>query len=210
MCTITTPISPATRQTAAERDLTRRIKDEMDVWYGTCTIDETRSRARRIGYYLPVPPMSWRNPIWLRTGGNCTIGAMQPATGWTPLDSTGFAYHCLSASSSSPKEMSEFLQRRLESLRLTKTSFHGFHCHSTSESPCDPPGAPLDISNEKQHPEEKLRFSDSNKARVERLEYYRTNRLSCEIDAILRLKVENREIDWTDFRTLSELVIHFR
>lgn len=204
MSIITTPADPATRQTAAERDFTRRIRDEIDLWYWIGTLDEVRARARRIGYYLPVRPISWCDPIWARASGDCTIGAMQQATGWTPPDSARFADHWLSASSLSSDGKPGLLQRRLESLRQTEMSSQEMRWGSSSELQPTSTRQHPDVSTRERHPDDWFGFSDADRQGVEKLDNFRTTRLRCQICTILRLKMDNGEIDPLDFHALSQ------
>jgi hypothetical protein len=200
-------------EAAREDEFKRKLADEIDEAYVSSRIDQ----ELLLGLRDSVPPGHQESDWIYRMLGCHTIGKLVPAEA-VPPQSTTFrnieervstfspeitidrARH-----SPSPDDNVELLRQRVGTLEITAPSYNPMsRCGSFSESEFSSSSILPDISDEEQHPNELLGFHSSDIHGIEELSFFRTNRLRCQIYAILWPKVDRGEIHASKFLLLAE------
>jgi hypothetical protein len=102
------------------------------------------------------------------------------------------------------------LRRGVQSLEIAQTRSFTSRCDSFSDSQSSTSSHQQDVSRKEHYLDESIYFPDANTDKTERLEFFRTTRLRCQIYAILRPKMANREIGYYGFMAFAESVTYIR
>lgn len=112
-----------------------------------------------------------------------------------------------SSDSPIPDNKLDLLRRRVQDLEITEPPSAMSRCDSFSETQSSTPRHQRDASSDERYRDESFHFNDAALYGAEELSNFRTNRLSCQIHAILRPKMDRGEINFWRLLSLSQSVI---
>jgi hypothetical protein len=201
-------------ETAEETAFKRKVAAEINDAYAYSMISREVSQGLRDSVPPDYRDWQYRTPGYHTIGKLATIEEVPSLS--TPFPNIAeqvsrFSRDVLipehSSDSPIPDKKLDLLRPRVEDLDITVPPSAMSRCDSFSESQSSSAIQQRDVSNNERYRDESFHFNDAALYGVEVLSNFRTNRLCCQIHAILRPKKDRGEINVWRFLSLSQSVI---